>query len=155
MGADLDTQLQRWRVASVLREKLPGVSASVVASAIWQAIASGEARSHDELVEQCFAIIENRKKGMNKVVKVLDGFRIPPGSVYVGRDKRYGDPKWGNPYHIGKDGAREEVIAKYRAYVLSDRALMRDLHELRGKDLSVPLRSAAVPRKRPAGDFTK
>jgi hypothetical protein len=71
-----------------------------------------------------------------KVVKVLDGFRIPPGSVYVGRDKRYGDAKWGNPFRIGKDGTREEVIEKYRAYYASNEQLKRDLHELCGKDLA-------------------
>ena len=32
--------------------------------------------------------------------------------VYVGRGK---SSCWGNPYVIGKDGNREEVIAKYRA----------------------------------------
>lgn len=34
---------------------------------------------------------------------------IPSGAVYVGRPT-----KWGNPYVIGRDGSRAEVIAQYR-----------------------------------------
>jgi len=43
--------------------------------------------------------------------------------------------KWGNPFRIGRDGTREEVIAKYRAYVVSRSDLMAALPELRGKRL--------------------
>jgi hypothetical protein len=48
---------------------------------------------------------------------------------YVGRPS-----KWGNPFVIGKDGSREEVVQKYREYILSS-PLLNDLHELKGKDL--------------------
>jgi hypothetical protein len=50
--------------------------------------------------------------------------------VYVGRPS-----KWGNPFVIGRDGARHEVIAKYRAWIVRQPALMAALGELRGKDL--------------------
>lgn len=50
--------------------------------------------------------------------------------VYVGRPS-----KWGNPFRIGKDGTREEVIAKYREWVQRQPALMDSLHELRGMRL--------------------
>jgi hypothetical protein len=54
---------------------------------------------------------------------------IPADAVYVGRPT-----KWGNPYVIGKDGTRDEVIAKYAQWLeFSGRVL--DLPELRGKDL--------------------
>ncbi len=56
---------------------------------------------------------------------------IPPDAVYVGRPS-----KWGNPFHIGKDGTREECIAKYRVYI--ERRIRQgelNLEELRGKDL--------------------
>ena len=43
--------------------------------------------------------------------------------------------KWGNPFKIGEDGTREEVIAKYRKYVLETPELMACIHELRGKVL--------------------
>lgn len=53
-----------------------------------------------------------------------------PYDVYIGRPS-----KWGNPFTIGKDGIREEVIAKYRNYILQDKTLLDDLHELQGKRL--------------------
>ena len=43
--------------------------------------------------------------------------------------------KWGNPFAIGRDGTRDEVIAKYRAWILRQPALMAALHELGGKNL--------------------
>jgi hypothetical protein len=55
---------------------------------------------------------------------------IPKAAVYIGRPG-----KWGNPFGIGKDGNRAEVIAKYRAYLEGNSALMAALPELRGKDL--------------------
>lgn len=42
---------------------------------------------------------------------------------------------WGNPYHIGRDGTRREVIAKYRAYILNDPKRLAALSELEGKVL--------------------
>jgi len=50
--------------------------------------------------------------------------------VYIGRPS-----KWGNPYLIGKDGTRKETIKKYRNYLLSNKDLLNDLHELEGKVL--------------------
>lgn len=50
--------------------------------------------------------------------------------IYIGRPS-----KWGNPFTIGKDGNRKEVIDKYRDYILSNKNLMNDLHELNDKTL--------------------
>ena len=50
--------------------------------------------------------------------------------IYIGRPS-----KWGNPFKIGRDGTREEVIEKYRQYILSNKSLMKDIHELKGKTL--------------------
>lgn len=50
--------------------------------------------------------------------------------TYIGRPSR-----WGNPFEIGKDGNREEVIAKYREWVVKQPELMASLHELEGKVL--------------------
>jgi hypothetical protein len=50
--------------------------------------------------------------------------------VYIGRGS-----KWGNPYIIGRDGDRAEVIEKYRAYLLRRPDLLASLEELRGKRL--------------------
>lgn len=54
----------------------------------------------------------------------------PKGSVYIGRPS-----KWGNPYRIGQNGSREEVIELYRQYLHRRKDLLACLHELRGKDL--------------------
>jgi hypothetical protein len=60
--------------------------------------------------------------------------KIPPDAVYVGRPT-----KWGNPFVIGKDGDRDDVIKKYRDYADNLRytsdLFISDLKELRGKDL--------------------
>lgn len=50
--------------------------------------------------------------------------------IYIGRPS-----KWGNPFKIGKDGTREEVIEKYRQYILMNPNLLSSLHELRGRIL--------------------
>ena len=43
--------------------------------------------------------------------------------------------KWGNPFKEGRDGTRDEVIAKYEAWIKTQPALMAALPELRGKVL--------------------
>ena len=50
--------------------------------------------------------------------------------IYIGRPS-----KWGNIYEIGKDGNRDEVIAKYQQYIISKPELLQDLKELKGKTL--------------------
>jgi len=51
--------------------------------------------------------------------------------VYIGRPS-----KWGNPFLIGRDGSRFDVIAKYETYFFANKDLMRDAKtELRGKRL--------------------
>lgn len=54
---------------------------------------------------------------------------IPAGAIYIGRPS-----KWGNPFVIGKDGSREDVIHKYCEYLASS-GLIDHVKELRGKDL--------------------
>lgn len=50
--------------------------------------------------------------------------------VYIGRPSI-----WGNPYAIGKDGTRMQVIRKYREYILSKPELLEALPTLVGKRL--------------------
>ena len=50
--------------------------------------------------------------------------------IYIGRPS-----KWGNPFQIGTDGTREEVIEKFRNWILSQSNLVKDLHEIKGKTL--------------------
>lgn len=57
--------------------------------------------------------------------------------VYIGRRTReFAGSIWGNPFVIGPDGTREEVIAKYREYILSKPELLEQLESLRGKTLA-------------------
>jgi hypothetical protein len=65
--------------------------------------------------------------------KVLNAKKVGKrveNAVYIGRPS-----KWGNPFVIGKQGTRAEVIAKYREWIMTQPRLLADLHELRGKDL--------------------
>ena len=50
--------------------------------------------------------------------------------VYVGRPS-----KWGNPFEIGKDGTRSQVIQKYEDWIQTQPELMDALPELKGKIL--------------------
>ena len=53
-----------------------------------------------------------------------------PFDVYIGRPS-----KWANPFIIGKDGSRKEVIDKYRQFIKDHPQLLDDLQELKGKTL--------------------
>ena len=53
-----------------------------------------------------------------------------PFHVYIGRPG-----PWGNPFVIGRDGDRDEVIRKYESWLLEQPDLMARLPELRGKVL--------------------
>ena len=55
---------------------------------------------------------------------------IPRGAVYIGRPSI-----WGNPFVIGKDGSRDDVIAKYERWLLGNGKLVDQLAALAGKDL--------------------
>lgn len=50
-----------------------------------------------------------------------------PYDVYIGRPS-----KWGNPFQIGRDGTREEVLEKYSKYI---RTSDLPINTLRGKTL--------------------
>lgn len=67
---------------------------------------------------------------------------------YVGRNPRHHgvplaktlDPRWANPYEIGKDGSREEVVKKYEVYIrallANNDALLNELNKMKGKRLA-------------------
>lgn len=50
--------------------------------------------------------------------------------IYIGRPQ-----KWGNPFSIGKDGTREEVVKKYEEWIKTQPLLLNSLNELKGKIL--------------------
>lgn len=51
--------------------------------------------------------------------------------LYIGRPS-----KWGNPFRIGPDGNRRQVLEKYEAYVESSPELLAALPELAGLRLA-------------------
>ena len=53
-----------------------------------------------------------------------------PYDIYIGRPS-----KWGNPFVVGKDGTREEVIEKYINWLESRPELLNSIYELKGKTL--------------------
>lgn len=62
---------------------------------------------------------------------VVRNKRESSNGIYVGRPSA-----WGNPFVIGKDGSREQVIELYRAWMEQQLALNpRWLDPLQGKDL--------------------
>lgn len=61
------------------------------------------------------AVVHNKKSAYN---------------IYIGRPS-----KWGNPFSVGEDGTREEVIQKYEDWLLTQPHLLESLHELDGKVL--------------------
>lgn len=58
-----------------------------------------------------------------------EGF--PPGAIYIGRPS-----PWGNPFRIGRDGTRDEVIHKHFVWLAFQKRLLERLKtELKGKNL--------------------
>lgn len=53
-----------------------------------------------------------------------------PYDIYIG-----GSSFWGNPYQIGKDGTRAEVLQKYENWIKTQPDHLQRLKELRGKKL--------------------
>lgn len=55
----------------------------------------------------------------------------PCWAVYIGRPSQ-----WGNPFNIGRDGTRAQVIEKFERWLRSKPKLLAAVRaELRGKDL--------------------
>lgn len=65
---------------------------------------------------------------MRKVVHI----KRDPYDVYIGRGS-----VWGNPFKIGRDGTRTEVLRKYKDYLLrgDGRDLLHRIGELEDKTL--------------------
>ena len=51
-----------------------------------------------------------------------------PYDVYIGRAGKGQSGKWGNPF---TKGTREENIVNYETYLVNNKELISDLHELR------------------------
>jgi len=74
------------------------------------------------------------------VANIKDGHfdKNNPDHVYIGRWNRgygVGKSKRHNPFKMNDESEREEVIEKYREYILTKPELMEALPELKGKTL--------------------
>ena len=68
---------------------------------------------------------------MIKVLNARDvGAITTDTQTYIGRPT-----KWGNPFIIGLDGSRLEVIEKYMDWFITQQHLIDALYELKGKNL--------------------
>ncbi len=61
--------------------------------------------------------------------KRTKGYRLPPGTIYVGRPSR-----WGNPYRVSKQIGIKDAIAYYREWAKKFNEVEFDM--LRGHDLA-------------------
>jgi hypothetical protein len=85
--------------------------------------------------EQFKKAFQPKETSMNHPLRIqrsrLRGSRKPPGSVYVGRPTRYG-----NPFEVSEHG-REKAVELYRAWLVKQIEQGRiDLEPLKGKHLS-------------------
>ena len=101
--------------------------------AVYDGSPSGTGKTYDYAKGIGKPVLRINPKALNAAPKVYSKRNpadIPEGAVYVGRPT-----KWGNPFEMGKHGTREEVVAKYKAWITNQPELMAALHELKGKDL--------------------
>ena len=68
-------------------------------------------------------------KRMSDKTRVVN-IRHEECDIYIGRPS-----KWGNPFIIGRDGTREEVIEKYHVRLLRSDNMLAELPKLFGKRL--------------------
>ena len=54
--------------------------------------------------------------------------------TYIGRNRRWGDTKWGNPFKCYDPMQRQTVIHQYEIYIMKS-PLMKELHTLTNKTL--------------------
>ncbi len=64
--------------------------------------------------------------------------------VYIGRPS-----KSGNPFVVGRDGDRAEVLARYERWLADQPELLDSLGELAGKTLWLLVRAAGLSRRGP------
>lgn len=94
------------------------------------------------------SVINVKVKNIRPKYKNLEEWMKEPNNVYIGRGgvvfidgKRFPkeNSKFANPYKIGQDGTREEVIDKYKKYIenkiFTEKTFKNDLLELKNKIL--------------------
>lgn len=69
---------------------------------------------------------------MNKTKTTVVNIKNGEFDVYIGRGK---NSKFGNPFKIGTDGTREDVINKYKKWIINQKDILKLFPSLRGKKL--------------------
>lgn len=68
---------------------------------------------------------------MGRTSKVINvNLTKEPFDIYIGRGS-----KWGNPFVVGKDGTREDVLFLYEQYIYNNPDLLNNLYLLKNKIL--------------------
>jgi len=82
--------------------------------------------------------------------------REEPYDVYIGRQMGDGSAfkqsEFANPFRIGEDGTREEVVQKFADYAQSNEALLGKVHLLKGKRLGCWCKTKENPHALCHGD---
>lgn len=68
---------------------------------------------------------------MPRVIKIQRDVKYPPNTKRVDRTTQ-----WGNPFRVGPDGSRQEVVAKFSAYLKGLEGWREWVEELRGYNLA-------------------
>ena len=92
--------------------------------------------STEDIPKEDADLIKKIKKGETVVINIDKNFHAlkyaKDNDLYVQVD-RWSD--WGNPYLIGQDGDRDQVIESYKIYFSRKFGLQKKLHNLKGKAL--------------------
>ena len=111
---------------------------SMTMEAVWERLQdmrrsrSAAPRSSVEPADAAPLVGSDRKEGLARVLPLRNA---PPDAIRIDRQTR-----WGNPFIIGRDGTREEVISKYRDHlwngIRDGKIPLDELAALHGKDLA-------------------
>lgn len=111
---------------------------------------SWEGQGRDSrFIRNLIAGYEKAVNGKGSEIRIVH-VKEAPFDVYIGRANQSTagtekDSIWANPYVIGKDGSREEVVKAYHDYIQSKPSLLRKLNLLEGKTLGCWCKSKENP----------
>lgn len=77
---------------------------------------------------------EHRIKVVNLNKSIFDIYigRLTFENINGNKVIKFHESKWHNPFRIGIDGTRSEVLEKYKQYIFKNNKLYNSLHELDG-----------------------
>ncbi len=78
--------------------------------------------------------------------------RLAPFDIYIGRQyAEFEQSYWANPFHIGPDGDRDEVLRKFWNMAIHSPVMLSRIRELRDKTLGCWCKDK--PRQKCHGDI--